>query len=88
MLYEIDQSLHDALWIDRPFSLVFLHMYSLFITPMQYTGKSNSPMVFIHTPCSLGSKVMTESTVRGFVVREKQCPLAEKVRLISQANRA
>jgi hypothetical protein len=31
---------------------------------------------------------MAESTVRGFVVREKQYSLAEKVQLIKQANRA
>ena len=31
---------------------------------------------------------MTESTVGWFIVREKYCSLAEKVRLISQVNRA
>jgi hypothetical protein len=31
---------------------------------------------------------MTESTVRGFVVREKHCLLAKKIRFIRQANKA
>jgi hypothetical protein len=31
---------------------------------------------------------MAESTIRWFIVSEKYCSLAEKVRLIRQANRA
>jgi hypothetical protein len=41
--------------------------------------------VCIHA-CSRGWKVMTESIVRWFVVREKHYSLAEKVRLIKQTN--
>jgi hypothetical protein len=45
---------------------------------------------FIHSDkaCSLGWKAMAESTIHWFVVRKKHYSLAEKVRLIRQANRA
>ena len=41
-----------------------------------------------HGPCSLCWKARLKNIVRWFVMREKYCYIAEKVRLISQANRA
>ena len=43
---------------------------------------------FLFWLCLLCWKVMAESTVRWFILREKRCLFAEIVRLIRQANRA
>jgi hypothetical protein len=49
-------------------------------------GRTVNAHMFCRSPCSLSWKVMAESTVHWFVVREKHCSLAEEVQLIRQAN--